>query len=107
VTKALRMLKKKRRGGGGGNTFDPADYYDYEPWLQWLRVSYCLLIVTVSVKVLNVAQFNDSIAFLVKILEKVISVILPFVVLWICIIVMFSFCVNALDLVFYNSDSPT
>ena len=107
VTNALRMLKKKRRGGGGGNTFDPADYYDYEPWLQWLRVSYCLLIVTVSVKVLNVAQFNDSIAFLVKILEKVISVILPFVVLWICIIVMFSFCVNALDLVFYNSDSPT
>jgi hypothetical protein len=103
----LRMLKKKRRGGGGGSEFDPADYYTYDPWLQWLRVSYCMLIVTVCVKVLNVAQFNDSIAFLVKILEKVISVILPFVVLWICIIIMFSFCINALDLVFFNSDSPT
>lgn len=33
--------------------------------------------------------------------------ITPFVVLWVCIIIMFSFCVNALDLVFFNSDSPT
>lgn len=53
------------------------------------------------------AQFNDSIAFLVKILETVISVILPFVVLWLSIIVMFCFVVNALDVVFFNSDSPT
>ena len=52
---ALRFLKKKRRGGGGAGSFDPADYYDYDPWLQWLRVSYCFLIVTVSIKVLNVA----------------------------------------------------
>jgi hypothetical protein len=104
----LRFLKKKRRsGGGGGSDFDPIEYYDYEEWLQWLRVFYCFLIINVSVKVLNVAQFNDSIAFLVKVLGKVVSVILPFVVLWMCIIIMFTFCVNALDLIFYNSDSTT
>lgn len=103
---ALRFLKKKRKTGALGG-FDPEQYYNYDPWMMWLRVSYCFLIMTISIKVLNVAQFNDSIAFLVKILEKVINVILPFVVLWMSIVIMFSFCINALDLVFYNSDSPT
>ena len=102
----LRMLKKKKKKRGSGLDLDPAEYYNYDSWLEWLRVSYCILIMNVSVKVLNVAQFNDSIAFLVKILEEVVSVILPFLVLWLSIMWMF-FNINiALDVVYYNADSP-
>jgi hypothetical protein len=35
--------------------FDPREFYTYESWLQWIRVSYCLLCLHISMKVLNVA----------------------------------------------------
>jgi len=106
----IRMLKKKGKsqgGGGSGYDLDPAEYYSEDSWLVWLRVSYCILIMNVSVKVINVAQFNDSIAFLVKILEEVFSVIKPFLVLWLCMMFMFSLIINILDVVFFNSDAST
>lgn len=79
----LRMLKKKKKGGPG--SFDAAGYYESEPWQHWIRVSYCILCLLGALKVLNVAQFNEKIAFLVKILSKVANNLLPFVLLWFAI----------------------
>lgn len=80
----LRMLKKKKRGGGS-NLSDFYDYYSYDSWQQWIRISYCILCIHSSLKVLNVAQFNENIAFLVKILSKVFHNLLPFFLLWFAI----------------------
>ena len=74
------MLKKKKRGSGDLKDF--YEYYSYDSWQQWIRVSYCLLCVHSSLKLLNVAQFNENIAFLVKILSKVAHNLLPFFLLW-------------------------
>ena len=104
----LRILKKKKKKGGAGevtNDFDPSDYYDTEPWQQWMRVSYCLLCLHISIKVLSVAQFNENIAFLVKILAKVFQNLFPFFLLWFAIQFMFGLAINALDLIFWNADS--
>lgn len=105
----LRILKKKKRAGegevGGADEFDPSDYYDSEIWQQWMRVSYCLLCLHISIKVLSVAQFNENIAFLVKILSKVFEDLLPFFLLWFAIQFMFGLTINALDLIFWNADS--
>lgn len=109
----LRFLKKKKKGGGeegeaedsGVADFDPYDYYTSEPWQQWLRVCYCFMCLHVSLKVLNVAQFNENIAFLVKILSKVFHDLLPFFLLWFAIQFMFAMTINALDVIFWNADS--
>jgi hypothetical protein len=42
---------------------------------------------------------------LVKILSKVAQNLLPFFLIWFAIQTMFGFCINALDLLFWNPDS--
>ena len=106
---ALRMLKPKKTtsGDGGGGEFNPVEYYDYPVWESYIRVTYAVLIINTHLKVLNVAQFSEGVAFIVKMLSTIFDVFMPFLLLNFSIMVCFSFCNNALDVVFYNSDSPT
>lgn len=69
----MRMLKPKKTtsGDGGGGTFVPAEYYSYPLWESYIRVTYSVLIINTHLKVLNVAQFSESVAFIVKMLETV------------------------------------
>jgi hypothetical protein len=100
---AGRMLKKK--AARGNNTFDVNDYYDV-PWYEnLLRMAYAILAINSFLKVLNVAQFSENVAFLVKMLGYIFVKFSPFIFFWFGIIVMFSLCIQALDLVFYNADS--
>lgn len=103
------MLKPKKTtgGDGGGGEWIADDYYDYPLWESYIRVTYSVLIINSHLKVLNVAQFSESVAFIVKMLETVFTVFMPFLLLNFSIMVCFSFCNNALDLVFFNSDSGT
>ena len=50
-----RLKKKPKIGDESVSDFDPREFYTYESWLQWIRVSYCLLCLHISMKVLNVA----------------------------------------------------
>ena len=68
---------------------------------------YGILSINVFLKILNVAQFSENVAFLVKMLGFIFEKFQPFILFWFGIIWMFSLCVNALDVVFYNADSMT
>lgn len=68
---------------------------------------YGILSINVFLKILNVAQFSENVAFLVKMLGFIFEKFQPFILFWFGIIWMFALCVNALDVVFYNADSMT
>jgi hypothetical protein len=99
----LRMLKKKSARGDA--TFDVKVYYSYPEFETYLRMVYAILTINSYLKVLNVAQFSENVAFLVKMLGYIFNKFKPFILFWFGIMIMFSFCINAIDLVFYNSDS--
>lgn len=101
-----RMLKKKKAARGDG-VIDVYDYYSYPEYDQWLRFVYGILVINSFLKILNVAQFSENVAFLVKMLGYMFEKFQPFILFWFAIMIMFAFCVQALDLVFYNSDSFT
>lgn len=102
-----RMLKPKKQGGLGDlGGFDPYGYYEYPIWESYLRVVYSILVVNTFLKMLNVAQFSEQVAFIVKMLETIFEVFSPFLMFNFSIMIMFSFCANALDVIYYNTDSP-
>jgi hypothetical protein len=100
-----RILKKKKRRGP--SSFDVKVYYSYPEFETWLRMVYAILTINSFLKVLNVSQFSENVAFLIKMLGYIFNKFKPFIFFWFGIMVMFSLCINAIDLVFYNSDSIT
>ena len=80
--------------------FDITGYYDYDNWESALRVSYSVLLVSAHIKILNVLSFYDSVAFLVKIMENLVTAIIPLISFLFFIIAMFTFSISALDVTF-------
>lgn len=74
--------------------FDAEEYYIY-PELKSTsikRVCYSLLIVVVHIKILNVLSFYSSIAFLVKMMEKIINEIGSFALFFSSVLFCFALC---------------
>lgn len=59
-----------------------------------------------NIKILNVLAFYESIAFMLKIMENLVGAIAPVMIFLIGIIFIFSLCLNSLDIIYFNLDSP-
>jgi len=55
-----------------GETFDPLTYYTYGRRESVMRVTYSIMIIVVHIKLLNVFSFYGQVAFLVKMIEKLV-----------------------------------
>lgn len=86
-----RMLKKK--AARGDNTFDVKEYYSNPTYETYLRMIYAILTINSFLKILNVAQFSENVAFLVKMLGFIFVKFSPFIFFWFGIIIMFSLCI--------------
>lgn len=53
-------------------TFDPLTYYTYGRRESVMRVTYSIMIIVVHIKLLNVFSFYGQVAFLVKMIEKLV-----------------------------------
>jgi hypothetical protein len=55
-----------------GEEFDPVGWYDYTSGESALRVTYSLLVISIHIKILAVLSFFPSVAYLVKIMTRVV-----------------------------------
>lgn len=69
-----------------------------------MRVTYSVMIISVHIKLLNVLSFYPSVAFLVKIMEKLVPELKTFMAFFFFLICMYAFSFLALDLIYNNGD---
>ena len=86
------------------DVFVVSDWYVYDSYESTMRVTYSVMIISVHIKILNVLSFYPSVAFLVKIMEKLVEVLRTFIAFFFFLICMYSFAYLALDLIFNNGD---
>lgn len=91
---------------GPDDDFVVQDYYVYDKREQIMRVTYSLMIISIHIKILNVLSFYSAVAFLVKIMEKLVTELQTFLMFFFFLISMFSMSFLAVDLMFNNGDSP-
>ena len=85
--------------------FAPLTFYTYDSRMSYMRVSYSVLVVVVHIKILNVLSFYASIAFLVKMMEKIINEIGSFAAFFGCVLGTFCLCNNSLGMIWFNGDA--
>jgi hypothetical protein len=91
---------------------DPEEDFVVDSWYVYdisesvMRVTYSLMILSVHFKILNVLSFYGSVAFLVKIMEKLVVVLQTFFAFFLFLISMYATAFLALDLIFNNGDIP-
>ena len=86
--------------------YNIAGQYRYGIREQVMRVTYSVLLVSVHIKVINVLSFYESIAFMIKIIEKLVGEIASVMIFLISILVVFSLANDSLDIIYYNADMP-
>lgn len=82
------------------------EWYVYDMDESVLRVTYSIMIISVHIKILNVLSFYPSVAFLVKIMEKLAPALTTFMIFFFFLISMYTVAFLALDLIFNNGDIP-
>lgn len=87
--------------------FFAPEYYIYDMQESIMRVTYSLMIVSVHIKILNVLSFYAAVAFLVKIMEKLVTELQTFMMFFFFLISMFAMSFLAVDLIFQNGDVPS
>jgi hypothetical protein len=84
--------------------FVVTEWYVYDTRESVMRVTYSLMVISIHIKVLNVLSFYASVAFLVKIMEKLVDALSTFLAFFVFMIAMFMMSFRALDVVFNNGD---
>lgn len=72
-----------------------------------MRVTYSILLIVVHVKILNVFSFYSQVAFLVKMIEKIVVTIIPFGLFLAYFMMIWVLGFSALDLIFWNTNATT
>ncbi len=89
------------------NSFSPKTYYSYGIQESVLRVTYSVMLIVVHVKILNVFSFYSQVAFLVKMIEKIVVTIIPFGLFLGYFMMIWVLGFSALDLIFWNTGAMT
>jgi hypothetical protein len=97
-----RMLKPK-----GSSVTDEAaitatgiDLHDHTLLVQCVRCAYSFLVLFAFIKMLQLAQFFDQVAFLVKMIGGIMGKSVPFLFFFLTVVVTFSLTLSCLDVVF-------
>jgi len=77
-----------------GSSWADSEYYEVT------RILVCVLLLTGFVKILSLNRINDNISFITRMIIKVTIAIVPFLTLFISLIIVFAFIMYALGLSF-------
>jgi len=72
-----------------------------------MRVTYSVLVIVANIKIMNILQFYEGIAFMVEIMENMAGELAPVMVFLFGIISVFALAAAALDVVYWNADMQT